>query len=113
MTVFITGIAHHLCFVTIDREAGLSNDPVDQGRFARPLPSADQDVGSAHFHHLFPFFLCAAASHPQAVQQIEALPLRALGFHHLNETVVKEDNACIQGMLRKVAHLVKVEELVD
>ena len=27
-------------------------------------------------YHLFPFFLCAPASHPQAVQQIEALPLR-------------------------------------
>ena len=39
--------------------------------------------------------------------------IRALGFHHLNETVVKEDNACIRGMLRKVAHLVKVVELVD
>ena len=39
--------------------------------------------------------------------------IRALGFHHLNETVVKEDNACIQGMIRKVAHLVKVVELVD
>ena len=39
--------------------------------------------------------------------------IRALGFHHLNETVVKEDNACIRGMIRKVAHLVKVVELVD
>ena len=39
--------------------------------------------------------------------------IRALGFHHLNETVVKEDNACIRGMLRKVAHLVNVVELVD
>ena len=37
--------------------------------------------------------------------------IRALGFHHLNETVVKDDNACIRGMLRKVAHLVKVVEL--
>ena len=39
--------------------------------------------------------------------------IRALGFHHLNQTVVKEDNACIRGMIRKVAHLVKVVELVD
>ena len=39
--------------------------------------------------------------------------IRALGFHRLNETVVKEDNPCIRGMLRKVAHLVKVVELVD
>ena len=39
--------------------------------------------------------------------------IRALGFHHLNETVGKEDNACIRGMIRKVAHLVKVVELVD
>ena len=37
--------------------------------------------------------------------------IKALGFHHLNETIVKEDNPCIRGMLRKVAHLVKVVEL--
>lgn len=37
--------------------------------------------------------------------------IRALGFHHLNQTVVQNDNECIRGMLRKVAHLVKVVEL--
>ena len=39
--------------------------------------------------------------------------IKALGFHHLNQTVVENDNACIQGMLRKVSHFVKVVELVD
>lgn len=39
--------------------------------------------------------------------------IAALGFHRLNEVVVKEDNEALQGMLRKVAHLVKIEELVD
>ena len=39
--------------------------------------------------------------------------IRALGFHNVSEAVVEEDNACIRGMLRKVAHLVKVVELVD
>ncbi len=39
--------------------------------------------------------------------------IRALGFHRLNQTVVKNDNPCIQGMLRKVSHFVKVVELVD
>ena len=36
--------------------------------------------------------------------------IQALGFHRLNETVEHEDNAVIRGMLRKVNHLVKVEE---
>jgi large subunit ribosomal protein L30 len=36
--------------------------------------------------------------------------LRALGFHHLNETVEQVDSPALQGMLRKVNHLVKIEE---
>lgn len=36
--------------------------------------------------------------------------LRALGLRRLNQTVVKEDNPSIRGMLRKVEHLVHVEE---
>ena len=39
--------------------------------------------------------------------------IRALGFHRLNETVVKEDNLALRGMLEKVDHLVKIEEMVD
>ena len=36
--------------------------------------------------------------------------LRALGFHHLHETVRQADSPALQGMLRKVNHLVQVEE---
>jgi large subunit ribosomal protein L30 len=36
--------------------------------------------------------------------------LKALGFHRLNEVVVKEDSMAIRGMINKVRHLVKVEE---
>lgn len=36
--------------------------------------------------------------------------LEALGLRKLNKTVEKEDNVYIQGMLKVVGHLVKVEE---
>lgn len=36
--------------------------------------------------------------------------LKALGFNRMSQTVEQEDNAVIRGMLRKVNHLVKVEE---
>ena len=36
--------------------------------------------------------------------------LRALGFHHLHETVLQVDSPALRGMLRKVNHLVKIEE---
>lgn len=36
--------------------------------------------------------------------------LEALGLRKLNKTVEKDDNEYIQGMLRVVGHLVKVEE---
>ena len=36
--------------------------------------------------------------------------LRALGLTRIGRSVEQEDNAVLQGMLRKVAHLVKVEE---
>ncbi|HPH98236.1 MAG TPA: 50S ribosomal protein L30 [Anaerolineaceae bacterium] len=36
--------------------------------------------------------------------------LRALGFHHLNETIRQTDNPAVRGMLYKVAHLVRIEE---
>lgn len=38
--------------------------------------------------------------------------LKALGFHRLNETVEHVDSPALQGMLRKVNHLVKIEEQV-
>ncbi len=36
--------------------------------------------------------------------------VKALGLHHLNETVELTDSSALRGMLRKVNHLVKVEE---
>jgi large subunit ribosomal protein L30 len=37
--------------------------------------------------------------------------IEALGFHRLHQTVVHPDNPQIRGMIQKVAHLVRVEEL--
>ncbi|NMC55048.1 MAG: 50S ribosomal protein L30 [Chloroflexi bacterium] len=39
--------------------------------------------------------------------------VRALGLHKINQSVVQEDSATLQGMLRKINHLVKVEEQVE
>ena len=37
--------------------------------------------------------------------------VKALGLKKTNSTVVKPDNAAIRGMIFKVKHLVKVEEV--
>ena len=37
--------------------------------------------------------------------------VRALGLGKLNSTAVQEDNPTIRGMIHKVRHLVKVEEV--
>lgn len=37
--------------------------------------------------------------------------VKALGLKKTNSTVEQPDNACIRGMLFRVRHLVKVEEL--
>lgn len=37
--------------------------------------------------------------------------LRALGFRRLNQSVVHEDSSPIRGMIVKVRHLLKVEEV--
>lgn len=39
--------------------------------------------------------------------------VRALGIHHLNQTVELADNPCVRGMVKKVIHLVSVEEKVE
>lgn len=36
--------------------------------------------------------------------------LKALGFKRLNQTVIHDNNGPIKGMIKKVKHLVKVEE---
>lgn len=35
--------------------------------------------------------------------------LSALGFTKLNQTLEKESNPAVQGMIRKVSHLLKIE----
>ena len=39
--------------------------------------------------------------------------IEALGLHHVGHTVVKEDTAAVRGMIFKVKHMVKVEEIAD
>ncbi|MDF2954346.1 MAG: Ribosomal protein L30/L7E [Thermodesulfobacterium sp.] len=37
--------------------------------------------------------------------------LKGLGLRKIGQSVIREDNPMIRGMVRKVEHLVKVEEL--
>ena len=37
--------------------------------------------------------------------------IRALGIRRLNQAVVHNDNPCIRGMVKRVEHLVQVEEI--
>ena len=37
--------------------------------------------------------------------------IRSLGLHKLNHSVIHEDSPVVRGMLAKVSHLVKVEEV--
>jgi large subunit ribosomal protein L30 len=39
--------------------------------------------------------------------------VRALGLHRPHDSVIKDDRPEIRGMVRKVAHLVKVEEVSE
>jgi large subunit ribosomal protein L30 len=39
--------------------------------------------------------------------------IQALGFHKLQQTVEHQDTPAIRGMIRKVIHLVQVEETVS
>lgn len=39
--------------------------------------------------------------------------VQALGLHKMYQTVIKEDNPCIRGMIFKVKHMVAVEEIAD
>jgi len=37
--------------------------------------------------------------------------MKAIGFHHTYEVLVKEDTPQLRGMLQQVRHLVEVEEI--
>lgn len=43
-------------------------------------------------------------------QRNQKATVRALGLRRLQQTVVHQDSPQVRGMLRKVRHLVKVEE---
>jgi large subunit ribosomal protein L30 len=43
----------------------------------------------------------------------QKLTVRALGFSRLNETVTHPDNPSVRGMIYKVRHLVRVEEVQE
>ena len=44
-------------------------------------------------------------------QKNQKITLRTLGIHRMNETVVHDDTPQIRGMIRKIGHLLKVEEV--
>lgn len=37
--------------------------------------------------------------------------IRALGLHRLNESVIKDDNPAIRGMIHAVGYMLRVEEV--
>ena len=39
--------------------------------------------------------------------------VRRLGLHRINDSVIKDDRPEIRGMIAKVGHLVRVEEVSD
>lgn len=49
----------------------------------------------------------SAIGHPQDQKDT----IRSLGLHKLQHTVEIEDNPAVRGMIRKVRHLVQVEEV--
>jgi large subunit ribosomal protein L30 len=47
---------------------------------------------------------------PIGYTQIHKATIRALGLHRMHQTVEQEDSPTLRGMLRKVAHLVEIEQ---
>jgi len=43
----------------------------------------------------------------------QRMTLKALGFRSLNQTIIHADSPAIRGMVNKVRHLVRVEEVAD
>ena len=39
--------------------------------------------------------------------------VRALGLHRINDSVLKDDRPEVRGMINKVSHLVRVEEVQE
>jgi large subunit ribosomal protein L30 len=45
--------------------------------------------------------------------QDQKATVRALGLHRMHDTVVKDDRPEIRGMISKVSHLLKVEDVEE
>jgi len=43
----------------------------------------------------------------------QRMTLKALGFRSLNQTIIHSDSPAIRGMVNKVRHLVRVEEVAE
>ncbi len=48
---------------------------------------------------------------PIGYEKSQAETVKRLGIKKMNHSVIKEDSAMIQGMITKVRHLVRVEEV--
>lgn len=48
---------------------------------------------------------------PIGYEQSQKDTVRALGLRKINQTVEKDDSPTIRGMINKVSHLVKVDEV--
>ena len=48
---------------------------------------------------------------PEAARPRTERTVRALGLHRMHDTVVKDDRPEIRGMVAKVSHLVRMEEV--
>ncbi len=51
----------------------------------------------------------SAIGHPESQKRT----IRALGFHRLYQVVEHENNPSVRGMIQKVHHLVRVEEVAQ
>jgi large subunit ribosomal protein L30 len=55
--------------------------------------------------------LCVVQTASKArCEKSQVLSLKALGLGKIGKKVVVKDDGCIRGLLRKVAHLVRVED---
>jgi len=50
---------------------------------------------------------------PIGNQTRQKLTVKALGLNHVNQTIVHPDNPSVRGMIFKVSHLLKVEEIQE
>jgi len=48
---------------------------------------------------------------PISQQNRQKLTVKALGLNHVNETIVHPDNPSVRGMIFKISHLLRVEEV--